>query len=66
MYNSFFNQPKTTDEINFFIDLLYNTSINNVVFIDGNMQNISYENVKIIDEKIVEQDLQSNMEVNVY
>ena len=66
MYNSFFNQPKTTDEISFYIDLLYNTSINNVVFIDGNQQNISYENVKIIDEQMIEQDIQTNMEVGVY
>ena len=56
MYNQYFNTPKTNDEIAFYIDLLYNTVLNNITFIDGNKQNISYENVKIIDETIIEDD----------
>jgi len=63
MYNQYFNQPKTTDEIAFYIDLLYNTVLNNVLFKDGNKQNISYENVSIIDETIIEDDFQTNVEV---
>jgi len=61
MYNQYFNQPKTTDEIAFYIDLLYNTVLNNVLFKDGNKQNISYENVSIIDETIIEDDFQTNV-----
>ena len=54
MCNEYFNQPKTIDEIAFYIDLLYNTPIDNVVFLNGNVQNISFENIKIIDDKLVE------------
>ena len=54
MCNPYFNQPKTIDEIALYIDLLYNTSIDNVIFLNGNIQNISYENIKIIDDKLVE------------
>ena len=54
MYNPYFNQPKTMDEIAFYIDLLYNTPFDNVIFLNGNIQNISFENIKIIDDKLVE------------
>ena len=54
MCNPYFNQPKTIDEIAFYIELLYYTPIDNVVFLNGNIQNISYENIKIIDDKRVD------------
>ena len=62
MYNQYFNCPKTNDEIAFYIDLLYNTTINNIEFIDGNIQNISNDNIRILDESIVN-DIESNFEI---
>ena len=62
MYNQYFNNPKTDEEIAFYIDLLFNTTMDNVIFIDGNIQNISHENIRILDESIVN-DIETNFEI---
>ena len=62
MYNAYFNNPKTDIEIAFYIDMLFNTTMDNVIFIDGNIQNISNDNIHILDESIVN-DIEANFEI---